>query len=1014
MKRLIIAGGLGLALASAAPGGPLTGYTNNGAVTSPPVFDYTNFVNNGLFDFASLLPFKFPNAQTYTNRGVMYCEFGFIFDTPPAGIGDPPEHPAAGFSNQNPGQIYGGAEFPLTNTLEIIDEGTYPQLTIEATNITSSGVLDVGQTGNIDIIGDAVDLSHGTVQVESFDQLAIVSTATNILAAGIFDDYWGTGMQSNRLTGPILAGIGPPTITTPLFNVTNNAGTAVMNDDFIIDNAQAVAITNEISPSNIVVQVIFYGDSLGLVPISGAFEQVGNDFANGVVGWSSMVTNNFGQLVNNTLYLTDDLGQLTKLTEQTNGTTQTGRNLLVPTNYTILNNPPGPLTPGNVPYSTALFTYAGSTNRGGGITNVYAALGVSASDVTVQPDPNEPSQTYSNVPGRVEITANTSLDMTSAAIYAGNYLGLFATNHYAGSPHARITFPYCDLFLGSTNGQLTITNLVPPYLPRFTGTISCYSAIWTNLTSATNFSIVGTNLTTNIFTVSNRFLVLYVSSALQPTSPVYVDNLSLRSTNVVISDLLNVTNNLLINAQSLTITSNAPGTLTPEGELNLMSQGNLYSVNWPVMENLTNSGLIEVDELPGAAYFQLRQNPNGYSDGDGPWQSVVNHGDIESVGGNIFWANNFANTGTLFSPAIIYSEVGPITVQSATALLTNGEVLAAGNGGDMSFTSGSLTVTNHILEASGSLSLYVTNLLTDLSAPADLMDGGSSNEWEAGDGFSLYIAPASGDLLGTIVENSCLTNVQSQNTWAGIVDANISATNGVYTNLLPVMAGNAPLGQLILNGGDTNSVFHFRGPDTHPYALYVDQIQLQNGATNYVLVGGSNVFTAFNIDTNVTIYYLDAVLGNLDISQKLYKSAPGRLVWLSNYVGRFSYTNITYPDGRTFAFNRALAQSDTISSSSNGIPNGDTSTPFPEPALILTPQSIGLVIALTNAGASKMVQISWNTTAYSTNTLYARTLSNTNWQVRTNFTQGAVNGRVTVFDSLATNRLYKVGIVPFQ
>ena len=238
--------------------------------------------------------------------------------------------------------------------------------------------------------------------------------------------------------------------------------------------------------------------------------------------------------------------------------------------------------------------------------------------------------------------------------------------------------------------------------------------------------------------------------------------------------------------------------------------------------------------------------------------------------------------------------------------------------GDFSLTSGSVTVSNETIEAlglltdsAGSFTLSVTNLLTDDSDPTLLTDGGSGNFWTAGDGFNLLVAPAtSGDLLGTSITSSNLPNVQCENIWAGVKETNISMASGVYTNLLPVMVSNVPLGQLILSGGSTNSVFHFKGPDaTNSYALYVDQLVLENGATNLGLEGRANVFTAFNIDSNVTIYYLDAVISNLDISEGLNGEFGGRLVWLSNYVGRFSYTNISFPDGRTFAFNRALRES---------------------------------------------------------------------------------------------------------
>ena len=73
-----------------------------------------------------------------------------------------------------------------------------------------------------------------------------------------------------------------------------------------------------------------------------------------------------------------------------------------------------------------------------------------------------------------------------------------------------------------------------------------------------------------------------------------------------------------------------------------------------------------------------------------------------------------------------------------------------------------------------------------------------------------------------------------------------------------------------MSGGDTGSDFAFGGLDNVTnYAIYVDQIQLENGATNRADVGGSPNFTAFNVASNMKVYFADAVIGSLDISEKL-------------------------------------------------------------------------------------------------------------------------------------------------
>jgi hypothetical protein len=1028
MKRLFLTGFLSLAAAGGAFG-QLTGYTNNGSITSAPQIDATNFVNNGSMNFSlgvsigsstsigvvnpSSPPFDFSDVVTFTNRGIMSDDVGWRFDTEPSVSGF--AHRAAGFANQNPGQILGGSlSLSAGQGIIIIGVGAgsgSPQIMVSATNISNNGLLDVGPAGLINLAGNVVDLRHGTEFVEGFDQLA-GSTATTgglavgaLLDVGVFDNYWGIGAQSNKLT---VADFTLPFPITPIHNTTNTTGQAVQQE-FEIINAAGFAITNQIDGSNNLVQAVLVGDSLGLVTPTVGFEPSGDfgftsDFEVPIIQWLAVVTNNLGQIITNTLYLEDTLGAVSNLTIVTNTVSLSGVNLLVPTNYAITRTFPGigtfgALSNGNVPYSTALFANA-FAGRNAASTNQYAALGVQLAPVTAQPDPNLPGQTTSNVTGRLQITADQYLDLTGATISSGNYLGLTATNHYAGSAQANIDFPFADINLGTTNGQLAITNLVQPSIPRFTGPIDCYSARWTNFIQITNV-VNGTNgLVTNTFTQTNRFHVLMVSSSLSPTSPVFIGSLALRSTNVTISDLVNVTNSFSLNAQSFTVSSNGPGALSPVGELNLTAVNDFWSSDAPGLQFMTNSGIIS---LPNASYFQKRANPNFPTISDAPYQTFLNHGSIASVGGNIIWANYVENTGSPAGLALISSSVGPITLQATTAVLTNGEFSAIA--GDMALTAGNLTISNHALLASGLLSLSATNLLTD-GVPALNRYGVNvtnlptnsvaTNLWTAGDGFNLFVKPAAGSLLGTTVSNSCPAGLQTENTWAG---ADLGPVPGGFAN-------NTAVGRLVLNGASSNSVFHFKAAGA-VNALYVDVLDLENGAANRSNQGGTNIWTALNIDTNMTIYFADAVNGNLDISEKLNGANNGRLQWVSSYAGLYSSTNVTYPDGRTFAFNRPLRTSLTIDSDGDGLVNGIDSTPFPEPPP--TPSSIGLTIARTGQNAL----ISWNAQPFNTNTVLYRTPANTNWGVLTTFVSSTY-GRVTVTDTMQTNRLYQVLINPAQ
>ena len=999
MKRFIFAGGLSMALVGAAMAGPLTGWTNSGTLTDNNiVIDATNVVNLGVLDIelSGFGQFGFSDVLTYTNRGIMYCDDGFEFNDSPASFGN--IGPSANFINQNPGQVYGGAVVLQTGQVAGITPLVPPVIDISATNITSSGVLQVGQTGLISVTGSAVNLGHGSVIVEGFDQAASgLITGGAILGPGQIIDFWGGGLQSNNFFFQNLALADVSTGTSKTTNSAHNPATFNLQ----IINGFAIAMTNNLNPSNIYTQAIIYVDDLGLVNESAYFLPPvatpisTNNFGTAVIKWSVLVTNAFGQVFSNTLYMSDDLGTLpTNLTFVTNNTTLGGLTQLVPTNYAFAStfDDRSLTNTGNVPYSQSLFTNGFGTNGTGSgtISNEYATLGLTLSPVTIQPDTTVAGSTYSNVPARVQITANQSLDLTGSIIEAGNYLNLTSPNDYRGSQGAQISFPVADFNLGTSNGQMTISNLVVPYLTRFSGDIEAWSTVWTNLTMATNIVITATATNTNAFSVTNGFMVTIVGSSINPFSIPSIQNLSLRSTNVVISDALTVSNNLLINAQNLTITSNGPTDLTPTGALTFSTPlgDDLYSANLPGLLNFTNAGTFTT---LNAAFFQTRLNPNNPSAGDGPWQSIVNSGEIISeAGGDIFWANSFQNSG------FVVAGTGPIFVTSTTALITNGQMNASS--GDMSFTSGSLTIANEGLGASGYLNLAASVLLTDLT-PSGTSTITNGNFFSAGDGFSLLTAPTSpSGLLGTSVTSACRSNAVCQNSWAGVP---VAFPTNVAATPLPTMAGNAPIGQLVLDGGNNNSVFHFQGANfdtVNPYAIYVDQIELMDGATN---TNSAGRYTAFNIDTNVTIYFLKASVGTNSVSSALAGQAAGggHLVWLQNNVGHFSATKVTYSDGQTFAVNSAYVQA-------YGLP--------PEPPVPLTPQTIHLQIGTTNVNSTPKAAISWYAPAYSTNTLYTRTFLNTNWLVRTNFVQGASSGRVSFLDSMATNHLYKVGVSASQ
>jgi hypothetical protein len=1011
MKSLYFVGLASLAVLCGALAQPSPFYINNGTITSPPDIApqvyASNFVNNGTINIAlnSVLPgqqlvggtliitlprpqFDFSDVINYTNRGTMQCDTGFIFDTAPSSSnGDNfPRHMAASFLNGTRGFINAGSAVSvfLANQL-LFGLQAAPQVTVSATNIVNAGVLDTGLNGVISVKGNTVDLSQGVVNIENQTGTLFTNftcTPLTTVNAGIYDDLWGIGRGTN--IGGIFS---LPTPFTPLHNMTNTSGLLTI-EQFGIANAHAIAYPVIINgdQSNLVTQVVFYGDSLNAVSINARLQFCGGDFPVPVIQWLGPTTNSYTKLpLTNSLYLSDFFGGSTNFKTSTN---------FVPVGYSIPTQ-----SPVNFQYSRTFANYdslfAGFLFDptllavGPGFTNSYSGYDVSVLPITARPDPNVPSSTFSNSAGRVEITAGQVLTMSGTTITGPNYLSLTATNHFAGSAGAQLTVPVTDLNMASTNGYLGITNLVAPYVPTLTGTILAWSGQWTNLVNG----------------VTNRYHVLMVSSALSNTAPTLVENFLVRSTNpatglsgdVVVSDALNIDSNFLVNARSLTVTSNGPGASAPFGQINLLSTAILWSGNLPNVNYVTNSGSIST---LNSAFFEHRQTPDFPSPSDSPYGAIVNHGTI-STGGDTFWANYLENTGSglamtngLFittNLATIVSSDGPIFLQSSASVFRNGELIASS--GDVDLSTGNLTISNHTIVAGGAFSLTATNNLNQTT-------NGSGRLWtnfiQVSDGFNLPLLPSNGgDLLGTTV-TSIAPGYTAQNTWDG---QDLGCSPIGFTN-------NMSLGHVIFDATTSSfgpvGSFEFT-PANGNNAIYIDLISLADAATNHA----NNNYPQFIIDPGMKIYFGGALIGNADISEKLNGANGGAFCWVSNWNnGPFSSTNLLYPSGTNYSFNRALVASCDIDSNGNGIPNCQDPTPIP------TPDTIAVRVRLTNAPSLKAL-VSWDAPAFSTNYLYTRTnLTSTSWLLVTNFIQGPLMTPVTITNQARTTggSLYRVGI----
>jgi len=353
-----------------------------------------------------------------------------------------------------------------------------------------------------------------------------------------------------------------------------------------------------------------------------------------------------------------------------------------------------------------------------------------------------------------------------------------------------------------------------------------------------------------------------------------------------------------------------------------------------------------------------------------PYSNFVNRG-LVSDQGTAIWSANFENSG------VITNGVNPFSLSSLTTTITNGAILA---GGDIAITAASLVASNCVLSAGRSLTLQATNLLTDgvTNGTSGLTN---ANFWSVqsptgtgGNGLMLPIKPVQGDLLGTTISNYAAPNKVILNVWAG---QNRGVSVNGYTN-------NVAVGQLVLDALSATSQFKFSGTGTNN-ALYVDALVLLDQATNGI--NTSYDFSAnLSISTNLVIYFAQATVGGVSIAEKINNASlaganGGRLLWVPQYAGYFSSTNLLYPDGSTNTVNAALAASKQVDSDGDGTANAGDASPF------FTSAEVNFAMTLTNA----TVMLTWDSIPGATNFVQSSTNLLTDW-----FTVTAVTNSVLV------------------
>ena len=416
-------------------------------------------------------------------------------------------------------------------------------------------------------------------------------------------------------------------------------------------------------------------------------------------------------------------------------------------------------------------------------------------DSAVSRPPSTAAGGITNTTGSI-IISSKNLNLDNTRMRANGVVSIETAN-LISSTNTVIDCDNLTFDLGAASGNLKFQNLVLPSTGRIRGTISAWSAFWTNqvvvvipmnFTFAPDPNIPSNNIAvqspiTNIVGVGYNVLILD-ASGLGTNVPVNVYDLNLHATQMTIDDSVTVNQSLFLGGRSFTLNGSLSLNM-PEGSIG----ASWASTNAPGLLFFTNNGSLSI---PNQGVF-------GY-DRPTPYSTFVNSsgGTISASGGIEVRSEYFENDSSLTT---IY---GPIFVQCGSGLLQNGNSSAGYNFsgftlvGDTRFTANTLVISNYQLSANGALSLTVSNLLTDY---------GSANSISVQNGFNLPVKPRAGDLLGTTVRDSGLNITPTiLHIWAG---EDRGPTPAGYLN-------NAAIGKLTLVSNSA-AIFEFKGASTRPF-----------------------------------------------------------------------------------------------------------------------------------------------------------------------------------------------------
>ena len=843
-----------------------------------PQVDATAVWNTGTISVFSTDPWSTLNTLNFTNdnSGRIEGSPGFKFDYSTTTM----SFPSDSFVNRGVidagggfGGFFGGGFFGVGDGGVFFGGGSFVDVSSES--ISSSGYLKSTPDGRVTLEGTELDLSRGSIRANNEPGTAPGSGFVDhqgleySAAPGVSENYWGVGSSQNYV-GSTAAGrpldlalLSLPEPASPnhqvnFGNFTNDVSIQ-LTDILGGPDIGAFVWTNAVSATQAVVQVVFvrtnfanpefsvevaFADNTQNASIAGTKAAV---LRWGLSGVDTITKEGF----TNYVYLEDSLATLTNATLYTNAF---NASLFRPNNYNLYRGGTPFIWAGGEPANSSLddVAFEGADFAAASpVTNIYSgysgnfATGGGGSFGGGGFGAHLQYQNPTNMAGRVEIKGE-HLDMDLTRIDAAGFVQIEA-EHFEARREPDISSPFLSLKLASTNGMLSLADIIADKVVVLDGTVGCYSAVWTNTTITND---------TRLEPEEYRFHVLIVDAQIgaadsEDGQPVSVVDLNLTADEIEFSDVANVSDNLLIDAERFT--NNGEILLTPLSELN-------YDGAWDDEESryVWGVGLVDQTHFPRLKEFTnngILSTPDGIWMGalwDVPLDMFANYGSLSSGAG--LWLD----AEEIFLAGALDSTVTPMNIRAGTLLVEEASLAATGN---VNITAANASFAFSIIDANASFFEPSVDGAIVLDVTGDLSDDGplSFNQWSTTDGFRIVgQRPASGDLSGTSIVSNAEAFELVQHVWAG---DDLGPSEAGFSN-------NLALQTLTLQGG-LYSTWAFSGLGEND-ALYVDFLEI-NGVDVEALAD------AFEFADNFRLYFHES---SPIPAEELDGMFDGRLVWV--------------------------------------------------------------------------------------------------------------------------------------